>query len=606
MKTNLYTAMRNRMFRACTMLFFAVILSISANAQCSCSEDFTPPTWTTLPGANWTFECGIVQVFFTAPTASDACGIATVQQLSDITIPGSCAPISYTRTITWNAIDECGNTTASVSQSITREDTFDPQIFPPGADETIECPATPEFTQPQGYDGCTNSFTNILLRGDVTTPGICPVLYTRTKTWCAIDFCGNTSSTVSQTITVMDSEAPTISQAGPDITIECSPIPQFTEPTATDGCGTATIQLLSDVTTGCSRTKTWNAIDACGNTSVTRTQTITVNDNASPVISTLTSPTFNGGFNIRCHGGCDGSATVNATDNCLSSLTYLWDNGQTTAAATGLCAGVHTVTVSDECGNSAASTITLTQPPSLTIDAGPNKIVYKGYADSSCTQLQSTISGGVAPYSRVWSTAGNSNLGSGQFLNNVCPPATRVYYLTVTDANLCTARDSVRVCVIDVRCGNNNKSVIICHGTGSATNPFVTLCVGKTEGNSHFLNHPGEQLGPCGMVKTCNWPIETRLETEGIQKGMEYIGAFPNPFSNTTTIQFTLPENDFAIVKVFDVTGRIIENLYDGETQAGEIYSVEFDGSRFNNGMYFLVMQTRSGVLQTRKLILDK
>jgi hypothetical protein len=241
----------------------------------------------------------------------------------------------------------------------------------------------------------------------------------------------------------------------------------------------------------------------------------------------------------------------------------------------------------------------------MLVDAGPNKIVYKGYPDSACTRLQSTISGGAAPLTRVWSTAGNSNLGSGTFIN-VCPTTARVYYLTVTDANGCTTRDSVRVCVIDVRCGTNNKSVIICHGTGSATNPYTTLCVGKTEGNSHFLNHPGEQLGPCGMVKTCNWPVQERLETEELQDGMEYIGAFPNPFSNSTTIQFTLPENDFASVKVFDVTGRVIENLYDGATAAGEIYSVEFDGSRFNNGMYFLVLNSQRGVTQTRKLILDK
>jgi hypothetical protein len=69
--------------------------------------------------------------------------------------------------------------------------------------------------------------------------------------------------------------------------------------------------------------------------------------------------------------------------------------------------------------------------------------------------------------------------------------------------------------------------------------------------------------------------------------GAEYLGAFPNPFSNSTIIRFSLPENDFAMVKVVDVTGRVVENLYDGATTAGEIYSVEFDGSRFNNGMYF-------------------
>lgn len=243
--------------------------------------------------------------------------------------------------------------------------------------------------------------------------------------------------------------------------------------------------------------------------------------------------------------------------------------------------------------------------PALTVDAGPNKIVYRGYADSSCTRLQSSnVGGGVGPLTLTW-TPGNSH----QPFINVCPTTTRVYYLTVTDANGCTKTDSVKVCVIDVRCGNNLKSVTICHGTGSASNPYTTLCVGKTETNSHFLNHPGEQLGPCGLVKTCNFPVGERLDNSGeetINGDDIYIGAFPNPFSNTTTIRFMLPENDFVSVKVFDVAGREMETLFEGATGAGNVYEVTLDASRFTNGMYFLGLNTRNGANQVTKLILSK
>jgi hypothetical protein len=42
------------------------------------------------------------------------------------------------------------------------------------------------------------------------------------------------------------------------------------------------------------------------------------------------------------------------------SYTYLWDNGQTTATATGLSAGVHTVTLTDGNGCSGTASVTIT------------------------------------------------------------------------------------------------------------------------------------------------------------------------------------------------------------------------------------------------------
>jgi hypothetical protein len=101
-----------------------------------------------------------------------------------------------------------------------------------------------------------------------------------TRTWDATDACGNHSATRTQSITVVDTQAPTIGQAGANATIECSATPVFTPPTASDACNTFTVNLISDVTSMSSvgvrtETRTWNAVDACGNTSTTRSQTIT-------------------------------------------------------------------------------------------------------------------------------------------------------------------------------------------------------------------------------------------------------------------------------------------------------------------------------------------
>ena len=201
----------------------------------------------------------------------------------DVTGGTACA---RTTTRTWNAVDACGNSSSSVSQTITQVDTQAPIIGTAGAAATIECTATPSFTAPTASDAC-NTYTVQQVGGDVTGGTACA--RTTTRTWNAVDACGNSSSTVSQTITHGYTQAPTIGAAGAAATIECTATPSFTAPTASDACNTYTVQQVGgDVTggTACARTttRTWNAVDACGNSSSSVSQTITQVDTQAPTI----------------------------------------------------------------------------------------------------------------------------------------------------------------------------------------------------------------------------------------------------------------------------------------------------------------------------------
>src|SRR5207302_70329 len=90
----------------------------------------------------------------------------------------------------------------------------------------------------------------------------------------ATDTCGNVS-TCTQTIVVNDTSAPVLVPPG-DRILNCGDPTDVTHtgvPVATDNCGTATVNLLSDVITsgGCAgaytEVRTWDASDACGNQS---------------------------------------------------------------------------------------------------------------------------------------------------------------------------------------------------------------------------------------------------------------------------------------------------------------------------------------------------
>jgi hypothetical protein len=84
---------------------------------------------------------------------------------------------------------------------------------------------------------------------------------------------------------------------------------------------------------------------------------------------------------------------------------------------------------------------------------------------------------------------------------------------------------------------------------------------------------------------------------------------YPNPFNPATKIQFSVPSTAHVSLKVFDVLGREIVSLLDGEKSAGK-YSVDFNASNLASGVYFYRIQAigtdKSSYVNTKKLILVK
>ncbi|MEI7897761.1 MAG: T9SS type A sorting domain-containing protein [bacterium] len=138
---------------------------------------------------------------------------------------------------------------------------------------------------------------------------------------------------------------------------------------------------------------------------------------------------------IKCFGGNNGHATVTAPGG-TTGFSYIWNNGQTTAAATGLTAGNYSVTVTDTHGCNEISSTTITQPGAalvVSVTAQTNVLCH-GNATGAATV---TATYGTPGYTFIWSSGQSSAAITGLVAGS--------YTVTVTDAHGCTTSTAATI-----------------------------------------------------------------------------------------------------------------------------------------------------------------
>jgi subtilisin-like proprotein convertase family protein len=83
------------------------------------------------------------------------------------------------------------------------------------------------------------------------------------------------------------------------------------------------------------------------------------------------------------------------------------------------------------------------------------------------------------------------------------------------------------------------------------------------------------------------------------------ISIAPNPFYNTTTIEYELSKASTVSVEVYDLNGQRVAQLMNGEQQAAGSHQVQFDGRQQTTGIYIVMLRTAEQV-QTKRLVLSR
>jgi hypothetical protein len=231
----------------------------------------------------------------------------------------------------------------------------------------------------------------------------------------------------------------------------------------------------------------------------------------------------------------------------------------------------------------------------IKVDAGKDQIINLGYGPQ-CETLSAQASEGTPPYRYTWSPGGFSSSSV-----KVCPTTTTTYTVTVTDATGNTATDEVTVKVKDARCGHKGDKVMVCH-------KGKTLCIGSSAVAAHIKH--GDRLGSCGTSSSLNSITETTTDSKLIAERPQQflVSVAPNPVSTTCRFQYDLPSDGRVAINVFDVIGRQVITVVQGERKAG-VYSNDVRVAGLTAGVYYyqaLFTTKQNTLIQTGKVIIAR
>ena len=125
---------------------------------------------------------------------------------------------------------------------------------------------------------------------------------------------------------------------------------------------------------------------------------------------------------------------------------------------------------------------------------------------------------------------------------------------------------------------------------------------GQNEAQYHLVNEP-YNYGPANAVESSD---ENKTSVSKTNKpSANFIGQnFPNPFNGNTNIEYTLLNDGYVTLEIYNSSGDRIDALVSGWQKKGT-HLVSWDAGKKSSGIYFYIFKT-SGFEKIGKMILSK
>ncbi len=386
-----------------------------------------------------------------------------------------------TTTYSVTATDAAG-CSAQTDVTVVVEDAEDPSFTSTPPAQTFACDAPRPLPVVTATDACGGSAPTITL--DSTVTDICGDGYEIVRVWTATDDSGNTS-TISQLVTVQDTQAPTFTGVPLDVAIGCSDAFPADLPTVTDNC-TLDVVLVerAEIEPGaCADTyvhiRVFVATDNCGNTTEAR-QRVAISDTQGPLFAKVPED-----IELAC-GEAIPSSTVMATDACDVNVDIkVSEIEETNATGCKARPAVRRIwTAMDNCGNVSTASQLIT----FRDDEAPTLVDVPRVTTLDCDEPLD-----FAPPST---------------LDNCDPDVVVAYEDVVTEANC--GLDIVRTWIATDACGNQTREDQEIH-VRDLTPPVFTTSVSDV---SIACGEPLPQVTPSGVDACDPTPVLTYDEFE--------------------------------------------------------------------------------------------
>lgn len=286
----------------------------------------------------------------------------------------------------------------------------------------------------------------------------------------------------------------------------------------------------------------------------------TINLNPSTSITASATAT-----QILCNGQNNGSALISATGG-QAAYTYS-QNGvsyQSSNSFTGLSAGTYTFYAKDANGCVGTTSVTITEPTALTINAVPTAITCFGQNNGA---ISATSSGGTPGY--TYSLNGGAYGASSSF-NNL---AAGSYTVTAKDANGCTQSfqttvvepSQVTATGISTASTGANGTITL---TGNGGNAPYTYSINGTNyysGNLFTSLAPGTYTCYIKDVNGCIGTVQVVVDvTQGLEEqvgGLQVVLLYPNPNNGTFELEVNGVIGELVEGKLFTTDGKLVSEF---------------------------------------------
>lgn len=174
----------------------------------------------------------------------------------------------------------------------------------------------------------------------------------------------------------------------------------------------------------------------------------------------------------------------------------------------------------------------------------------------------------------------------------------------------------------NVRIGTSSGASDILSANADLTNGKLRIQANGNAGYSKILSLRGLPNGTyywqvqavdnsfLGSLFSQEQQFDVTLSTISNETGMDVPSStklaqnYPNPFNPSTTINYTLKTSGSVNLKVYDITGRLVQELVNGHKNAGE-HTVSFNASNLASGLYIYRLHA-AGKIITKKMTLIK